>query len=217
MAKKSKQQQRKRGQAKSLIGGDIPPRGHYTHTTASCLLPVVTETCMVRALAQATIIATPTSDVKTSFNFQIGNANVGLGFFDQYKIEAIRFVVTPQNNAIGLVTNSTTTLVPMYLVIDYDDSATLSSVAAAESYSNCLVLHPGESCERIFKPRIALGAYNGAFAGYANVTDMWIDAASTSVQHYGIKTIVPGVTAAQTTLQSWDVSIEYFIRYRKSI
>lgn len=201
----------------SYVGGDIPPPYEYTHTTMSCALPKVTERAVVRGVANSSITATPTSILSTNYNFQIGTANVGTGFFDQYRILAIRFTVAAQNNAIGLVTNSTTTLVPMYIVIDYDDSSSLGTVAAAEAYSNCLVLHPGESCERIFKPRMAVGAYTGTFAGFANMADQWIDAASTSVQHYGIKTVVPGVTAAQTLLQSWDIHIEYFIELRKSI
>lgn len=183
----------------------------------SCPLPKVTEHAIARGTANTVITATPTADVKTSFNFQLGAANVGTGFFDQYRILAVRFTAVAQNNAIGLVTNSTTALVPMYIVIDYDDSSNLASVAAAEAYSNCLILHPGESCERIFRPRMALGAYTGTFVGFANVADQWIDAASNTVQHYGIKTIVPGVTAAQTLLQSWDIHIEYFVEFRKVI
>jgi len=62
-----------------------------------------------------------------------------------------------------------------------------------------------------------VAAYNGAFAGYANLGAQWIDAASTTVQHYGVKTYVPGGAAGQTQLASWDVFVEYFIQFRKSI
>jgi len=172
---------------------------------------------MVRSMGQTTITATPTADLKTNFAFTLQAANVGSGFWDQYRIAAIRFVVAPQNNAIGMVTNSAVTLVPMYVVIDYDDASSLSSVADACSYSTCLALHPGESCERILKPRVAIAAYNGTFGGYANMGDVWLDAASNTVQHYGIKTLVPGVLTGQTILQSWDVTVEYFIEFRKSI
>lgn len=185
--------------------------------TASTPIPNVTEECVVRSLAQTTLTVSTVANVYGSFNFQLANANVGTGFFDQYRIEAIRFTLWPQNNAIGLVTNSTTSLVPVYLVIDYDDSTNLGSIAAAESYSNCVVVHPGQSFERVFKPRMALAAYSGAFTSYANVADTWIDAASTSVQHYGIKYAIPGITTGQTQYQSWDVHIEYFIRFRRSI
>jgi hypothetical protein len=147
----------------------------------------------------------------------MATAAVSTGFWDQYMIEAVRFTIQPQNNAIGLVTNSTTALELLYCVIDYDDSTALSTAANAMAYSNCVVLGPGESCERTFQPRMAVAAYAGAFTSYGNVAPQWIDSASTGVQHYGIKLYVPGATAAQTLLQSWNYTVEYFIRFRKSI
>jgi hypothetical protein len=147
----------------------------------------------------------------------MGAAHVGTGFWDQYRINSIRFTIASNNNAIGLVTNANIALVPLYCVIDYDDSSLLGSVAAAEAYSNCICLNPGESLERVFKPRMAVSAYNGAFGAFANVPDMWIDAASTSVQHYGIKTVVPPALLGQTQLQTWDVVVEYFVELRKAI
>jgi hypothetical protein len=172
---------------------------------------------MARGQSTFTITATPTSDLKTNFNFALSAANVTAGFFDQYRIEAIRFTVAPQNNAIGLVTNSTTTLSPFYCVIDYDDSTSLANVSAALAYSTCVVANPGESIERVFKPRIAVAGYTGGFTGFTNMADQWIDSASTTVLHYGVKTLVSGVAAAQTLLQSWDVTVEYFINFRKAI
>lgn len=183
----------------------------------STRIPRISEMTTIRAIAHASLVASATTSQAPTYNFAMGNANVGVGFFDQYRILAIRFNIRADQNAIGLTTNSTTTVTPLYCVIDYDDSASLGSVAAAESYSNCLVLPPGQSCSRLFKPRIALAAYTGAFTGYANMSDQWIDSNSTSVQHYGVKLFIPGVTTAQTELQSWTVSIEYFIQLRKSI
>lgn len=173
---------------------------------------------MVRALANTTIVQ-QAAGVATAptFYFALSFCNVGVGFWDQYRIKAIRYSIRPQNNAIGLVTNSTNSIVPLYCVLDYDDATALSSVANAESYSTCIVLSAGESCERLFQPRMALAAYTGTFVGFANVADQWIDANSTNVQHYGVKCYVPGGAAGQTALQSWDVIIEYFIQFRKSI
>jgi hypothetical protein len=216
--KNTKRGAKSTNKSKRYVGGDIPPPRMYTHHTQSCALPRITEYAVVRGTANAVITASASIDVKTNYAFQMANANVNTGYFDQYRIAAIRFVAAAQNNAIGLVTNSTTSIVPMYIVLDFDDASNLASVAAAEAYSNCLVLHPGESCERIFKPRVAVGAYTGSvFTGFANMPDLWIDSASTNVQHYGVKTIVPAATAAQTLLQTWDISIEYFIEMRKAI
>jgi len=132
-------------------------------------------------------------------------------------MEAVRVTVSPQNNAIGLVINSTTSLVPIYCVIDYDDASALSSAANASAYTNCVVMNPGESCERVFQPRMALAAYAGAFTSYANVGPQWIDAASNAVQHYGVKFWIPVATAGQTLLQTWDLTIEEFYSFRKAI
>jgi len=218
MVKKSKKQQRTKRPGKVYAGGDVPPPAMHTYKTVSYPLPRITETCVVRALANGVLTAQATANTANSYSFALSSANVGSGFWDQYKIEAIRFVIQPQNNAIGLVTNSTTTLTPLYCVIDYDDVTNLTSAAQAQSYSNCISLGPGESLERTFQPRIAVAAYgSGVFTSFANMAPEWIDAASSGVNHYGVKVFIPGVTAAQTMLQSWDVVIEYFIRFRKSI
>jgi hypothetical protein len=163
------------------------------------------------------VAAQATSSNAPTYYFSLANAGVGVGFFDQYKLVAIRFTIAPQNNAIGLVTNSTTALTPIYCVLDYDDATALGSATAAQSYSSCVTINPGESCERVFKPRMAVSAYSGSFGAFANVGDSWIDAASTGVQHYGVKLFIPGVTAAQTLLQTWDITIEFFVNFRKSI
>jgi hypothetical protein len=212
--KNNKRGKRANGQ---LRGGDVPAMPLRTYHTRSCSIPAVTEECVVRGTYTAALVAQAVSAQNPTYYFALSNFNVGTGFWDQYRIDAIRFTIAPTNNAIGLVTNSSTTLTPLYCVIDYDDSTGLGSANAAAAYANCVVLNPGESLERVFRPRIAVAAYNGTFTGYANSESMWCDAASNTVQHYGIKLYIPGVTAAQTQLQSWNVTIEAFIRMRKAI
>lgn len=188
-----------------------------TYHTISCPVPKVTEYTVVKGTQTDTLVATATASQNPTYYFALTNFNVTSGFYDQYKIEAIRFTITPQNNAIGLFTNSTNTMVPLYCVIDYDDAGTLTTANAAKAYSTCIVLNPGESCERTFKPHMALAAYSGAFTSYANSAPMWLDAASNSVQHYGVKLFIPGTTAAQTQNQAWDITIEAFIAFKKAI
>jgi len=196
---------------------DVPPPLKTDVVTRSCRIPRVTETTTIRAVSTTAISASASASVNPTYYFTMAAANVGTGFFDQYKIEAIRFNIRSQQNAIGLTTNSTTSLGSLWCVIDYDDASVLTSATQANSYSNVLVLPPGQSCSRIFKPRIAVGAYQGAFTGYANLASQWIDAGSSSVQHYGIKLFIPQQTVGQTQLQTWDIEIEYFISLRKSI
>jgi len=172
---------------------------------------------IVRALGHGTIAAVPTATTALSINFTLAASSINAGQWDQYKLLAIRFTIVPDQNAVGLFTNATTSYTPLYCVLDYDDSTNLGSVGAAEAYNNCVVLGAGESCERLFQPRIAVAAYSGAFSSFANMADQWIDAASTGVQHFGIKMFIPGATAAQTLLPSWQFSTEYFFAFRKSI
>jgi len=134
--------------------------------------------------------------------------------FDQYRLDCIRFTIVPQNNALGLFAPATTALAPVYCVIDYDDATALGSVAAAREYDNCIQLEPTESLSRTFAPRIAVAAYAGAFTSFTNSAPQWIDLASPNVAHYGIKLYIPGVDAAQTLLQVWDIQIEYWFSYR---
>jgi hypothetical protein len=200
--------------------GDIPPPFRADISTMSCRIPRTTDITVIRQITgPTTVTATPTSGVNNTTYFQLSNLDNSSSFenvWDQYRIDAIRMTCKPQNNAIGLVTNSTTTLVPLYCVIDYDNTANLTTAAAAREYDNCICLEPGESFVRTFQPRIATAAYSGSFASYANMSPQWIDCASPNVQHYGVKIFVPGATAAQTQLQSWDIVYEYWLSFKSS-
>jgi len=140
-----------------------------------------------------------------------------LTIWDQYRIDAVRFTIVPQNKAIGLFTNATTLLGPLLCVIDYDDSTPLTSNAQAQGYNSCVVVNPSEDMTRVFQPRIALAAYAGAFTNFANKGDVWLDIASSGVQHYGIKLVVQAGMIGQAQFQVWDVIIEYFISYREAL
>lgn len=196
---------------------DIPARSKHTYETASCPLPTVSDSTVVRCNGQSTIAAQAGSATTSSLNFNLNQTSLTAGYWDQYKLLAVRFTIVPDQNAVGLFANATVSFTPLYCVIDYDDTNALGSTAAAVAYSNCIVLGAGESCERLFKPRMALGAYSGAFSSFANVEDLWIDAASTTVQHYGVKLYIPAATAGQTSLPSWQIKTEYFFAFRKSI
>jgi hypothetical protein len=173
-------------------------------------------------MAQAPVILTASSSavVTSSLVPNLNNSDNVSAFqalFDQYRFVAVRVNIIPQNNAIGLVTNSTTSLVDFYSVIDYDNSTALGAPTNARQYESCMVQGPGESAMRVFQPRMAISAYSGAFTSFANSQPTWIDCASPGVLHYGMKIIIPQATAAQTQLQSWEVNVEYFVQFRSVI
>jgi len=204
----------------SVEQGDIPHAPKMAQQTISCIPPKVSDIFVLRTTTVSATQITGSGTVTTvgGFAFTLSDCDgysTYTSVFDQYRIDAVSVTLRACNNAIGLVTNSTTTLEPLYLVIDYDNANTPSSIAALREYDNCMVVSPGESVTRTFAPHAALGAYNGSFAGYANVGRTWIDCASTGVQHYGYKYGVPAATTGQTLLQSWIVERTYWISFRR--
>lgn len=199
--------------------GDLPNRRPCTYHSASVRIPRTTQMVTFRqqTIPDTDLVASNSADVTVQYNFQLNlldNVTAFTTLFDQFRIEAIRFRMIPKNNAIGLQTESTTTLTQVYCVIDYDDSSALASTAKAREYDNCIIAAAGESIERTFVPRIAVAAYSGAFSAYTNLGPQWIDVSTPAVQHYGVKLYIPRVTAAQTLLQTWECSAEYFVSFR---
>lgn len=196
---------------------DAPPTVGADITTRSVIPPRVSEYTVIRSIAFGTIAAQATASSAPTYNFTLSSSNASAGTFDQYRIPAVRFSIKPNQNAIQLLTNSTTTVTSIVCVIDYDDSSALGSYAAGCAYANAVIVPPGKSLSRTFRPHIAVAAYQGTFGGYANMSDVWLDSAYNTIQHYGVKLFIPGVTAAQTQLQTWDIEIEYYIELKKSI
>jgi hypothetical protein len=199
--------------------GDIPREPKRTYATVSCPRPRITQQVTFRQMSEfSPIVASSSARVDDTFYFQlngIDNVSYFTSLFDQYRIDCVILHIIPSQNALQVPTQSTTEFVNLYCVIDYDDSTALSSTASYREYDNCVILAPGESCKRQFQPRVALSTYAaGAFGAYANLGGIWVDTASPSVQHYGIKVGVPPCDASQTLLQEWKLEVEYFISFR---
>lgn len=199
------------------VRGDIPPAPHRTYRTSSVRSPALTMQYTCRQLTNSEISATPVTNSTAQYNFQLSNLDGVSNFsalFDQYMLQAVRVSIVPNNNAVGLVTNTTVNLVPLYCVLDYDDATAPTSIAQMREYDNCIICEPGESIIRTFSPRLAAAAYSGTFTSFMNLGPQWIDMASPSVAHYGMKIFIPGVATGQTILQTWDVQFEYFFSFR---
>lgn len=105
--------------------------------------------------------------------------------FDQYWIKDVEVWLAP----IGTMTSPsyTNTVAPeFYSVVDYDDGNVPTSVNALMEYSNVVVTRPTEGHYIKFRPHMqsfVLGQANG----YENIPSGWLDVASTTVYHYGVK------------------------------
>lgn len=134
--------------------------------------------------------------------------------FDRYKIVKVKLTFKPQFNVSDLRTDTTNLGYAQTLLttLDYDDIIAPASLDYLRDYQSCRDHGFYKTFSIELKPRIAVGAYAaGVFGSYMNTTG-WIDMASTSVEHYGIKGVVsPGLIA---TLQCWTIEAEYIIDFK---
>jgi len=101
--------------------------------------------------------------------------------FDEYRIVQLTFEFFP------VATTSPTA--PIYTAIDPDDGSTPGSADVLRQFDTCRIVPGNHYFERTFTPMVSGALYSGTFSSFGNVSPykMWIDNASTSVQHYGIK------------------------------
>jgi len=125
-----------------------------------------------------------------------------IAVFDQYRIAMIECWITPTyQDTSGGNSNS------RYLtVIDYDDDNTPSTTGQLLSYSNCTDTSSYTGVYRKFVPHCA----SSGPSTNLNVTAPWIDSASSSAKHFGLKVglFTSNVT---TTLQ---LKTRYHVEFR---
>jgi len=140
------------------------------------------------------------------FAFSLLDNAVNLSLvFDQYRIVLVEWWFIPRltegatgGNNEGLVSS----------VTDYDDATALTSVAAANDYQDVIIAPAYCMHYRRFVPHIAVAAYSGAFTSFSNEVAPWIDVASPSVQHYGVKTAAQITTSAVAFDEFFRLTVE---------
>lgn len=75
-----------------------------------------------------------------------------------------------------------------------------------------MILQPGESCSRTFKPEVVVNAGDAL-----PLQSQWYRTADPSVVYNGMTIFIPQVTAAQTLLQTWNLEIDYFVGFRNVV
>jgi len=212
-------QRRNNGSAQrgsSVTNGDIPKTRFFDQNTISARLPPVTNVFTVRQTRLPSVLTATSAAQYPAYKFQlndIDNSADLITIFDEYKLDAIRVTIRSLNGDAGLYTNSTTTLVDLMSVIDYNDVTALSSLAGARQFDNCMILAPGESAVRVFKPKVSSAVFNGLFSGYMSASG-WLDVSTVNVEHYGLKLAIPADSVGQTTHQQWELQFDYYISFR---
>lgn len=178
-----------------------PPRWKITPNTA-------VHKIVEQYLVQTAITSSTTIPVLSGFNFTVNSISQIASLqnvFDQYRIDQVEVWLIPRfNNGNDVVSDLFAS------VIDYDDNSPVSAFADLLDYSNAVVTCGQDGHYRSFRPHAAIAAYSGVFTSFANVEELWIDAASPSVQHYGVKT---GITATDT-VRAWDMIVRLHTSWR---
>jgi len=134
----------------------------------------------------------PTYYAKTFLMSDISQSSQLLSVFDQYRIDHIWLKLVPAVSATSAYVAS-----QWYSVLDYDDGSTPTSISQLTQYANCITTGTIAAHYRHLTPHIAVAAYSGAFTSFKNEVADWIDSASPTVQHYGLKA---GVDATNNTI-----------------
>jgi len=105
------------------------------------------------------------------------------GLFDQYKIDELEVWLEPQISQATVLTNTGL----LCTAIDLDDANAPTTFGALEDKQTALTTNGQDGHYHRWVPHIAIAAYSGAFTSFSNAPSQWIDSASASVQHYGLK------------------------------
>jgi hypothetical protein len=122
-------------------------------------------------------------DVKAALSFALSAFNGYTNFtslFDQYRFDQLEVWIEPVNTTtavFGVVATA----------IDLDDANTPGTFVSVADHQGALIGEGQGGRYHKWKPHMAVATYSGAFTSYGNMPAGWIDAASPSVQHFGLK------------------------------
>jgi hypothetical protein len=157
---------------------------------------------------QSTLSNSTTVDTFSAINFQAGSINNFASFaavFDTYCIVAAVVRIRPEQ---AQSTSSLSNPGLLITAIDHDDLTAVTSSVMRE-YPSVLETEFTQGQTRVVYPRIALAAYTGSFNGYMNARG-YIDTASGTVQHYGLKILV----GQSTYLAQAECTVDLIVHFR---
>jgi hypothetical protein len=124
--------------------------------------------------------------------------------FDQYRIEYAEVWFLPAYNS----TENSDSLYTTATDLDDGNTPTSQSVLACYQTAQTSSLNSGQYHGWV--PSVALAAYSGGFTSYAAAENQWLDCASPSVQHYGIK----AAFAASASVRNVQIIVRARISFR---
>jgi hypothetical protein len=148
--------------------------------------------------------------------------------FDQYKINSVSFQFIPQVVSSFISSGTVATVVPtsvyntpiLTTAVDLDDASAPGTEAIVLSHATAIMHGPFiKPITRTFVPSVALEAYQtGGFGGYSNKSSnqVWLDAATTAVQHYGLKYALQHSLSVGSGLVYMCIYVSANVSFRKT-
>lgn len=155
------------------------------------------------------LTSSTTINVFASFTTNFGNQDqyaALTSIFDQYRIKSVEMWLIPQFSAASSVNLASGLLAT---VIDLDDASSLTFNQCGD-YTSCITTAADQGHYRRFIPHCANSLYSGAFTAFGNVPAPWIDTASPSVIHYGMKAVV----SVMVSSASYDLRVRHHLELR---
>jgi hypothetical protein len=167
----------------------------------------IVQTCVNRAWLTSSTSG-PAGQAKTfQMAYDVNQSGTLLSLFDQYRIMQVEVWLKPSTNLYA-----NTNIASLYTAIDYDDVTIPSTEAQMQQYTNVTITGLNDGVYRRFRPHIASTVYQaGVASGYANVKSEWIDAASSTVSHYGFKALVSTVSSSNI---NYDLIFRLWCQFR---
>ncbi len=139
--------------------------------------------------------------------------------FDQFKIEEVQLKFIPLVTQLVTTNTATNFVDPSQFVLDFDDDNTLANENSALDYNNCQTAQSYEEVLIILRPGVAPAYYQGgAFSGYGvqGSAEHWLDIASSTIKHFGVKVWVGALAAASSMVAGWTVYGKYTVSFRNT-
>lgn len=136
---------------------------------------------------------------------QFSGATNLISVFDQYRFDQIEVWISSPNAVSGIA------FPILASAIDLDDANVPSVLGDVIDHQGAILADgPGGHYHR-WKPHMATAAFSGTFTSYSNDVATWIDSASPSVEHYGIKI---AAQSTGSTAVSFDLVVRAVVSFR---
>lgn len=135
--------------------------------------------------------------------------------FDQYRINMIKLTFKPQYTNFNATANQAYEVPYIYLAVDLDTGQAPASIEELDQYTRKKIRLFNKPVSMAWKPAILSSCYNTATStAYYTVMKRWLDAAYSTVPHYGLKVGIVNSNSASTVAQTVRVTCTLWFQFR---